>query len=72
MADISRFFDKAFEQEDFSALADSPVHAIAGLSKKDAEALAEALNIKTIRDLAEHKAVLIAQAVVALAATSKK
>lgn len=71
MADISMFFDKAFEQQDFSALADAPVHAIAGVSKSDAEALAQALNIKTIRDLAEHKSVRIAQAVVALAASTK-
>jgi hypothetical protein len=72
MADITKFFDKDYEQKDFSELADAPVEAIAGLSQADATALAQALNIKTIRDLAENKYVRIAQAVVSLSATSKK
>jgi hypothetical protein len=72
MADITKFFDKDYEQKDFSELADAPVEAIAGLSQTDATALAQALNIKTIRDLAENKYVRIAQAVVSLSATSKK
>ncbi|MBA4121537.1 MAG: hypothetical protein H0X72_03630 [Acidobacteria bacterium] len=72
MADITKFFDKDYEQKDFSELADAPVEAIAGLSQADAAALTQALNIKTIRDLAENKYVRIAQAVVALSATSKK
>jgi hypothetical protein len=72
MADITKFFDKDYEQKDFSELADAPVEAIAGLSQADAAALTQALNIKTIRDLAENKYVPIAQAVVALSATSKK
>jgi nucleotidyltransferase/DNA polymerase involved in DNA repair len=66
MPDITKFFDKQFEQQEFSALADAPVDAIAGVSQSDAEALKAALGIKTIRDLAENKYVLIAQAVVAL------
>ena len=66
MADVSQFFDKDYEQMEFNELADAPVDAIQGLSQGDAEALDEALNIKTIRDLAEHKFVRIAQAVVAL------
>ena len=72
MADITRFFDKAYEQQDFSQLAEAPVEAISGLSQADAEALKQALNIRTIRDLAENKFVLVAQAVLALSATSKK
>ncbi|RYG68424.1 hypothetical protein EON80_11700 [bacterium] len=66
MADITKFFDKAFEQQEFSALADAPVDAIAGVSEADAVALKSALGIKTIRDLATNKYVLIAQAVVSL------
>ena len=66
MADVSQFFDKDYEQKEFDELADAPVDAIQGLSQSDAEALEQALNIKTIRDLAEHKFVRIAQAVVAL------
>ena len=72
MADITRFFDKAYEQQELSELAEAPIDAIAGISKGDAEALAQALRIKTIRDLAENKYVLIAQAVVALSRSSKK
>ena len=72
MADITKFFDKEFEQKEFAELADAPVDAISGLSKGDADALRQALNIKTIRDLAENKYVLVAQAVVAFSRTSKK
>ena len=67
MADISKHFDKAFEQKEFTELADAPVDAIAGVSKADADALKSTLGIKTVRDLAENKFVRIAQAVVALA-----
>jgi hypothetical protein len=66
MADITKFFDKAFEQKEFSELADAPVDAIAGVSEADAVALKSALGIKSVRDLATNKYVLIAQAVVAL------
>ncbi len=72
MADITRFFDKAYEQQDFNQLVDAPVEAISGLSQADAEALKKALGIRTIRDLAENKFVLVAQAVVALSGSSKK
>ena len=71
MADITKFFDKAFETKEFSELADAPVEAIAGVGKADADVLAKALNIKTIRDLAENKYVLIAQAVVSLSKSGK-
>ncbi len=46
MADITKFFDKDYEQKDFSELADAPVEAIAGLSQADAAALTQALNIR--------------------------
>lgn len=72
MADITKFFDKEYEQKEFAELADAPVDAIAGVSQADAEALRQALNIRTIRDLAENKFVLVAQAVVALSRTTKK
>ena len=67
MADISKFLDKQHEQKEFSELAESPVDAIAGISASDAAALKTAFGIKTIRDLAENKYVLVAQAIVALA-----
>lgn len=72
MADISQHVDKAYEKKEFDELAESPVDALEGLSKTDAEALHKALNIRTIRDLAENKFVLRAQAIVNLARTTKK
>ena len=72
MADISKHLDKAYENKEFEELAESPVDALEGLSKGDADALHKALNIKTIRDLAENKFVLRAQAIVNFARASKK
>ena len=69
MADISQFFDKNYEQQEFNDLADAPVDAIQGLSENDAKALKDALGIDTVRELADHKFVRIAQAVVALSAS---
>ncbi len=72
MADLSRHVDKAYESKDFDELADSPIDALEGLSKGDAEALQKAFNIKTIRQLADSKFVLRAQAIVNLAHAQKK
>ena len=69
MADVSQFFDKDYEQQELNELADAPVEAIQGLSQSDAQALKQALGIDTVRELAEHKFVRIAQAVVALSAS---
>lgn len=66
MADISKFVDKAFEGQEFAQLADAPVHALQGVSDADAEHLRAAFNIKTVRDLAESKYVLWAQAITGL------
>ena len=66
MADISRYLDKAYEGKEFAELADSPVDALEGVSEGDAEHLQAAFNIRTIRDLAESKFVLRAQAIVHL------
>lgn len=71
MASIEKFMDKAFEGKEFAELADAPVAALQGLSDADGVALQKALNIKTIRDLAENKYVRWAQAIVALS-TNKK
>lgn len=48
------------------ALADAPVAAL-GLSSSDAAALEQALDVKTVRDLADNKYVRRAQAIVNLA-----
>ena len=66
MANISQFLDKQYEQQELAELADAPVEAIQGLSAGDAEALKKAFNVKTIRDLATNKFVLVAQGIVAL------
>ena len=63
MADVSKFLDKSYEGKEFSELADAPVDALEGVSEGDAEHLREAFNIKTVRDLAENKFVLRAQAI---------
>jgi hypothetical protein len=72
MADIGKHVVKKYEQMDFDELADAPVDALEGLSEGDAEALQKAFNIKTIRQLAESKFVLRAQAITALAQAQKK
>lgn len=50
----------------FAALADAPVTAL-GLPSIDADALEQALDVKTVRDLADNKFVRRAQAIVNLA-----
>jgi len=50
----------------FAALADAPVTAL-GLSSSDAAAVEQALDVKTVRDLADNKYVRRAQAIVNLA-----
>ena len=50
----------------FAALADAPVAAL-GLSSSDVDALEQALDVKTVRDLADNKYVRRAQAIVHLA-----
>ncbi|HKT11388.1 MAG TPA: hypothetical protein VJW77_06130 [Terriglobia bacterium] len=67
MADLSKYLDKAYETKSFEELAESPVEALEGLSKHDAELLGKAFGVRTIRDLAESKFVLRAQAIVNLA-----
>jgi hypothetical protein len=52
--------------EKFAALADAPVAAL-GLSTSDADALEEALGVKSVRDLVDNKYVRRAQAIVNLA-----
>lgn len=72
MASISRLVDKTYETMEFGALADAPVSALEGVSAGDAEALAKAFNVKTIRDLAHNKHFLHAQAIVELADAGKR
>lgn len=72
MADITRLVDKAYEDKNFSEIADSPVDALEGVSAGDADLLNKAFGIKTVRDLGSNKFFLRAAAIVALAGTEKK
>ena len=58
--------DKEFESKEYEKLAEKPVSAVSGISKKDAILLKKAFGIETIRDLAENKYVSIAQATISL------
>ena len=71
MADIAQYVDKAHEQKDFAELAELPIDALQGVSKADAEAIQKAFNVRTIRQLAEHKFVRAAQAIALLAGPEK-
>ena len=64
--DIHPAPDDQPDVDKFAALADAPVAAL-GLSSSDADALAQALDVKTVRDLADNKYVRRAQAIVHLA-----
>jgi hypothetical protein len=69
MAEDPDSHPSASDQSDvdrFAALADGPVTAL-GLSSSAADALAQALEVKTIRDLADNRYVRRAQAIAHLA-----
>lgn len=65
--DINTKVDKAYEGMNFAELANAPVSALQGVSQSDAEWLAQAFNIKTVRDLGTNKFFRLAQAITALA-----
>ncbi len=71
MADIAQYVDKAHEQKEFAELAELPIDALQGVSKADAEAIQQAFNVRTIRQLAENKFVRAAQAIALLAGPMK-
>ena len=64
---INKAVDKAFESKSLKEIADAPVDALEGVSAGDAELLAKAFGIKTIRDLGTNKYFLTAQAIAVLA-----
>jgi hypothetical protein len=65
---LDKALDKAYESKSVSELLDAPVSALAGVSEGDAEKLAAAFNIKTVRDLGTNKYFKLASALVALSA----
>ncbi len=66
---INKAVDKAFETKSLKEIADAPVDALEGISKANAEALYQALGVKTVADLANCRWVKWAQAIVNLAET---
>jgi hypothetical protein len=67
MGDITNKVDKAYENKTIAEIADAPVDALQGVTAADAEHLAAAFNIKTVRDLGTSKYFLWAQAIARLA-----
>jgi hypothetical protein len=65
---LDKALDKAYEGKSLSELLDAPVAALAGVSDGDAEHLAAAFGIKTVRDLGTNKYFKLASALVALGA----
>ncbi|HDD63604.1 MAG: hypothetical protein DRJ32_05855 [Thermoprotei archaeon] len=59
--------DKAFEDKSPKELVNAPVSALSGVSERDAELLKKAFAIKTIKDLATKKYILVAQVIKTLA-----
>lgn len=64
---INNAVDKAFETKSLKEIAAAPVDALQGVSAGDADLLAKAFGIKTVRDLGTCKFFLWAQAIVTLA-----
>ncbi|MBB5803343.1 hypothetical protein F4560_003111 [Saccharothrix ecbatanensis] len=69
--DLAKQLDKAYEELGVSEVLDAPVAALAGVSEGDAEKLASAFGIKTVRDLGTSKYFTLAAALVALEQATK-
>ncbi len=65
--DLSKIVDKKYAHLPPSEILKLPVHAIKGVSEKDAELLKNSLGVKTVGDLADNKFVSIARAITILA-----
>ena len=65
---LDKALDKAYEGNSLEELLDAPVAALAGVNDGDAEHLAAAFGIRTVRDLGTNKYFVLAQALIALAA----
>jgi hypothetical protein len=68
---LDKQLDKAYEELELAKVLDAPVAALAGVSAGDAEKLAAAFNIKTVRDLGTNKQFKLAAALVALEQASR-
>lgn len=54
-ANLDKALDKAYEGKSVTEVLDAPVAALAGIGDSDAQHLAAAFNIKTVRDLGNSK-----------------
>ena len=63
---LDKALDKAYESKGLDEILDAPVSALAGVSDGDAEHLASAFGIKTVRDLGSNKYFAVAGVLVAL------
>ena len=64
--DLAKSLDKAYEEKPLKDILDASPAALAGVTDSDAEHLAAAFNIKTVRDLGSSKFFAVAAALVAL------
>jgi hypothetical protein len=64
--DLAKSLDKEYEGKALKEILDVSPAALAGLTDKDAELLAEAFDIKTIRQLGADKFFAVAAALVSL------
>lgn len=64
--ELDKALDKAYEGMSLGDLLNAPVAALAGVSEGDAEHLAAAFGIRTVRDLGTNKYFALANALVAL------
>ena len=64
--DLAKSLDKAYEDKGLKDILDASPAALAGVTDKDAELLAEAFGIKTVRQLGENKFFAVAAALVAV------
>jgi hypothetical protein len=64
---LSKALDKAWEDKSLADILDAPVSALAGVTDADAEKLAAAFGIRTVRDLGSNRYFATAGVLVALA-----
>ncbi|MFB9908862.1 hypothetical protein [Allokutzneria oryzae] len=64
--DLAKQLDKAYEELTVAEVLDAPVAALAGVSEGDAEKLAAAFGVKTVRDLGSNKYFRLAATLVEL------
>ena len=64
--DLAKSLDKAYEDRSLKEVLDASPAALAGVTDKDAELLAEAFGIKTVRQLGENRFLAVAAVLVAV------